>query len=70
MELIKQAITHVKEFLPDVDRVVIWEDGRWSFLNDNHDVIPFGNLPIDIGLLEDMVDSIPCEYLPFAYQLH
>ena len=64
------ALKHVQSVLPDVDRVVFWEDGRWAYMTDAHQVPPFDDR-ISTSILEDagdaVADFLPCR--PFAYQL-
>ena len=68
MNKIEKAIKHVQSFIPSVDRVVYWNDCRWAFMNDEHEVVSFESYHnIDVGILEDAADSVPT--LPYAVQL-
>lgn len=64
------ALSHVRSVFPDVDRVVFWEDGRWAYMTDAHQVPPFDDR-ISTSILEDAGDAVanfsPCRI--FAYQL-
>jgi hypothetical protein len=64
----RKALDHVRLFHPEVDRVTFWDDGRWSFMTDGHEVPKFDGR-VDVGLLEDASDSLPAGR-PFAFQIH
>ncbi len=68
--LVRKAMDHVRTFHPDVDRVVFWNDGRWAYMNDGHEIRQF-DIRIDQGILEDAGDEVanlsPCA--PIAFQL-
>lgn len=59
------AMRHVREFLPAVDRVVFWSDGRWRWFTENYEAPAF--VPgIDINLIQDACDSLTT--LPAVFQ--
>lgn len=61
------AILHVRSVLPDVDRVVYWEDTRWQFSDDNHRTPAFPP-EINVSILEAAVYDL--YDLPAAYQYY
>ena len=62
--VILKALKHVRAHFPEVDRVVFWGDGRWTFLC--HDQ-KFGK-HIDTSLLEEAANEVADGY-PHAFQL-
>jgi hypothetical protein len=66
--LVLRALRHVRAHFPEVDRVVFWGDGKWTFLRHDHHNQKFDKL-IDISLLEDAADSVADGY-PHAFQLN
>lgn len=66
---VKNAINHVKQFHPDVDRVIFWKDGRWQYCTDSHDSPKFDD-NMDIDILERTNDFVHNNYdLPQAFQI-
>lgn len=64
----RKALDHVRSFHPEVDRVTFWDDGRWAFMTDGHEVTKFDGR-VDVGLLEEASSSLPAGR-PFAFQIH
>lgn len=67
---VRDALLHVRSFIPEVDRVVFWEDGRWAYMTDDHKVPTFGSL-IDVSILEAAGDAVAnlSPGAPITYQL-
>lgn len=67
--IVLKAIRHVRAHIPDVDRVVYWNDDTFTFLTSAHTVPSFAGLLIDAGLLEAAAAVVSAD-LPRAYQLN
>jgi hypothetical protein len=63
---LQTAIDHVKQFHPTLAIVIFSNDGRWNYMDTNFDSFKFDER-IDVGILEDASDSIPC--FPFIIDL-
>lgn len=55
-ELIR-AFEHIREFYPNVDRVVFFPDTGWCYMDEEHYAQPFGP-QIDPSILEEAYDSV------------
>ncbi len=60
------ALNHVRESIPEIDRVTVWKDGRWQFSTPDHDVPAFPGT-IDPSILEEAFDRL--DNYPAAFQL-
>lgn len=61
-----RALEHVRQFHPEVDRVVFWSDTRWMYSNENHEREAFGP-EVDVGILEDAAAGL--NVFPCAFQM-
>lgn len=66
MSLVQQALQHVNKHHPEVTLVFYGTDMRWFYCDEAFEAPDFGD-EIDIGLLEDAVDSV--EAFPAAFAL-
>lgn len=64
---IRTALYHVRAHLPEVDRVVFWEDTSWAYITPDNDIPSFEGLPINVGILDDAVYDL--NGLPASFQL-
>jgi len=64
-EKIIKALKHVQSVYPQVCMVVFSKDSKWQYMDEDFNAPVFDDR-IDVGILEEAVDSI--EVLPFIYQ--
>ena len=62
---VKKAFFHVKSQFDDLTYLMIDVEGRWMYLTDDFDAPKFED--VDIGILEDAVDSL--REFPAIFQL-
>lgn len=62
---VRFALAHVREHFPKVSMVVFSSDGRWQYMSRDFDA-PVFKKKIDVGILEDAVDSV--EELPAVFE--
>ena len=54
---VRESLDHVREFHPKVTHVVFNREGQWIYCDDNFHTPQFCD-DIDVGILEDAVDSV------------
>ena len=62
---VKDAMSNVQIFFPEVCQVTFNQDQFWSYTDALGNAPDFDETGIDVGLLEDALDSI--EKLPITY---
>ena len=67
LSVVELALSHVREFFPNVSIVIYNTSGMWCYMDEDFDAPNFEDINIDIGLLESAADSLT--KLPFIYQI-